>query len=94
MPTSDYGSGSLVSDPSDPGDLPGREGPTPIFSAASDCMCASFSDIADACCASKFATALTSSFKCMWPVPRLAYDWPYEHQGEYRDNTAAKFVIP
>jgi hypothetical protein len=70
------------------------EGPTPIFSAASDCMCASFSDIADACCASKFATALTSSFKCMWPVPRLAYDWPYEHQGEYRDNTAAKFVIP
>jgi uncharacterized protein YqjF (DUF2071 family) len=37
-----------------------------MVSAASDCTCASVSDIAKACCASKKATDLSYSFKCMW----------------------------
>jgi hypothetical protein len=48
----------------------------PILSAASACTCASFSDIAKECCASRSATALTYSFKCMWPVPKIPYALP------------------
>jgi len=34
-------------------DVKGEGVATPMFSAASDCMCGSFSDIAKTCCASK-----------------------------------------
>ena len=53
-----------------------RMSATPMLSAAMDCTSASFSDVAITCCASKWATALTYSFKCMWQVPRYPYALP------------------
>ena len=48
-----------------------------MLSADADCSCVSFGDVAKACCASKWATALSKSFKYLAlprPVAHLLYN--------------------